>query len=140
MLRILRDAMWDDVLEAQEDPAAWKGNRWIVHSRHGARVNKDTPSKWFRAFADANGYEGVTFHDLRHIHASILLAKHVDLASVSARMGHADPEVTLRVYADALPPSDQTAAVTMDAVLTPAAPALSLPPAPAAAPAPADPA
>ncbi|MBR5355023.1 MAG: tyrosine-type recombinase/integrase, partial [Alphaproteobacteria bacterium] len=39
-------------------------------------------------------YLYVTFHDLRHIHANILLAKHVDLASVSARMGHADPEVT----------------------------------------------
>lgn len=144
MIRILRDAMWDDLLEEQiafENEQRWDGGRWIVHSRYGARVNKDTPSKWFRAFADANGYEGITFHDLRHIHASILLAKHVDLASVSARMGHADPEVTLRVYADALPPNDQSAAITMDAVLTAAAPSLAPPPAPAdpAALTPADP-
>lgn len=122
MLRILRDAMWYDVIEEQDSEGKWKPGRWIVHSRYGARVNKDTPSKWFRAFADANGYEGITFHDLRHIHASILLAKHVDLASVSARMGHSDPEVTLRVYADALPPNDQAAATTMDALLTTAVP------------------
>ena len=127
MLRILRESLWADVMEEQDDPDAWKGARWIVHSRHGAQVNKDTPSKWFRAFADAHGFRGVTFHDLRHIHASILLAKHVDLPSVSARMGHSDPDVTLRVYADALAPDDLSAAETMDALITTAAPSLAPP-------------
>ena len=137
MIRILRDAMYLDLIDEQDSDGKWKPGRWIVHSRYGARVNKDTPSKWFRAFADANGYEGITFHDLRHIHASILLAKHVDLASVSARMGHSDPEVTLRVYADALPPNDQAAATTMDALLTTAVP--NFVPLTDPAPAPADP-
>lgn len=147
MIRILHDAMWDDVMMSQEaleyDPAEepehmtarekkaaktaalaidgsqeWQTYRWIVHNRYGCRVNKDTPSKWFRAFADAHGFQGVTFHDLRHVHASILLAQHMDLASVSARMGHSDPSVTLRVYADALPPRDQDSAATMDHLLT----------------------
>ena len=117
MIRIMRDAMWADVMEAQDEPESWKGDSWIVHSRHGARVNKDTPSKWFRKFADAHGYQGVTFHDLRHIHASFLLQHHVDLRSVSTRMGHADPAVTLRVYADAMPAQDQDAAAAMDQLL-----------------------
>jgi integrase len=117
MLRILREAMWNDVMEEEDDPDLWKGAGWIVRSRHGARVNKDTPSKWFRAFADAHGYRGVTFHDLRHIHASILLQHQVDLQSVSARMGHSDPAVTLRAYADAMPARDQEAAATMDRLL-----------------------
>ena len=127
MLRILRESMWADVMEEQDDPDAWRGSRWIVHSRHGAQVNKDTPSKWFRAFADAHGFQGVTFHDLRHIHASILLANHVDLPSVSARMGHSDPDVTLRVYADAIAPDDHTAAAAMDALIAAAAPSLAQP-------------
>ena len=117
MVQILRDAMWEDVMEAQDDPDSWKGANWIVRSRHGARVNKDTPSKWFRAFADAHGFQGVTFHDLRHIHASFLLQHHVDLRSVSFRMGHADPAVTLRIYADAMPAQDQAAAAAMDQLL-----------------------
>jgi len=117
MVRILRDAMWSDAMAEQDDPEHWQGAGWIVHSRHGARANKDTPSKWFRAFADAHGFQGVTFHDLRHIHASVLLQHKVDPLSVSARMGHSDPSVTLRVYADALPPQDQQAAATMDALL-----------------------
>ena len=117
MIRILRDAMWADVMEAQDDPDAWKGEGWIVRSRHGAQVNKDTPSKWFRAFADAHGYQGVKFHDLRHIHATMLLQHRVDLQSVSSRMGHSDPSITLRAYADAMPARDQEAAATMDQLL-----------------------
>lgn len=117
MIRILRDAMWQDVMEEQDDPEKWKGAGWIVHSRHGARVNKDTPSKWFRKFADDHGYQGLTFHGLRHVHATMLLQHHVDLQSVSSRMGHSDPSVTLRAYADAMPARDQDAAATMDRLL-----------------------
>ena len=117
MLRILHDALWDDVMESQDDPDKWRGDYWIVHSRHGARVNKDTPSKWFRKFADAHGYRGLTYHDLRHVHASFLLQHNVDLQSVSVRMGHSDPSVTLRVYADAMPARDQEAAAVMDRLL-----------------------
>ena len=128
MIRILRDAMWQDVMEEQDEPEAWKGAGWIVHSRHGAQVNKDTPSKWFRKFADEHGYQDLTFHGLRHVHATILLQHNVDLQSVSSRMGHADPSVTLRAYADAMPARDQDAAADMDRLLIssgaePAAPA-----------------
>ena len=117
MIRIMRDAMWADVMEAQDFPESWKGGNWIVRSRHGAQVNKDTPSKWFREFADAHGYQGVKFHDLRHIHATVLLQHNVDLQSVSSRMGHSDPSITLRAYADAMPARDQEAAATMDRLL-----------------------
>ena len=127
MVRILRDAMWQDVMEEEEDLDAWKGAGWIVHSRHGARVNKDTPSKWFRKFADAYGYQELTFHGLRHVHASVLLQHHVDLQSVSSRMGHSDPSVTLRAYADAMPARDQEAAATMDRLLITAAPSADPP-------------
>ena len=123
MIRILRDAMWADVMEAQDDPDVWKGDGWIVRSRHGARVNKDTPSKWFRKFADDHGYQGLTFHGLRHVHATVLLQHHVDLQSVSSRMGHSDPSVTIRAYADAMPARDQEAAAAMDALLLSADPA-----------------
>ena len=142
MIRILREAMWQDVMEEQDDPEAWKGSGWIVHSRHGARVNKDTPSKWFRKFADAHGYQGLTFHGLRHVHASVLLQHNVDLQSVSFRMGHSDPSVTLRAYADAMPARDQEAAATMDRLLITAAPSAAPSADPAADPSadhPADP-
>ena len=39
-----------------------------------------------------------TFHDLRHTHASALIAQGWDIESVSARLGHADVATTQRIY------------------------------------------
>jgi hypothetical protein len=38
-------------------------------------------------------------HDLRHIHATLFLVAEVPVHVVADRLGHADPSVTLRVYA-----------------------------------------
>ncbi len=44
-------------------------------------------------------------HDLRHVHATTLLLAGVPVHVVAARLGHADPSITLRVYAPVI--SDQ---------------------------------
>jgi hypothetical protein len=44
-------------------------------------------------------------HDLRHSHATTLLLAGVPVHVVAARLGHADPSITLRVYAHVI--SDQ---------------------------------
>jgi integrase len=41
-------------------------------------------------------------HDLRHLHATTLLLAGVPVHIVAARLGHADPAVTLRVYSHVL--------------------------------------
>lgn len=43
------------------------------------------------------------FHDLRHVHATLLLKAGVPVHVVAARLGHADPSITLRVYAHVIP-------------------------------------
>lgn len=106
-----------DALDAEEAGAPWHGAKHILYGRSGDRLHHDTPSKWFRAFADAHGHEGLTFHDLRHVHASLLLAHNIDVVAVAARMGHADPGVTLRTYAYALPARDQDAAAYLDTLV-----------------------
>jgi integrase len=40
-----------------------------------------------------------TLHDLRHSHASMLIALDVPLVDVQRRLGHRKPDTTLRVYA-----------------------------------------
>jgi integrase len=47
---------------------------------------------------DAIGMSGVTLHSLRHTHASMLIASGVDIITVSRRLGHCSPKVTLEVY------------------------------------------
>ncbi|MGW3351618.1 tyrosine-type recombinase/integrase [Nonomuraea rubra] len=49
-------------------------------------------------------------HDLRHIHATTLLLAGVPVHVVAARLGHADPAITLRIYAYVLPEQAATAA------------------------------
>lgn len=117
MAAILRAAMWDDAMEEQDWPELWQGQGYIVHGAHGKPLHHDTPSKWFRVFADSHGFSGVRFHDLRHAHASILVAHGIDVAAVASRMGHGDPGITLRTYAHALPLRDQAAAAALDPLL-----------------------
>ncbi len=44
----------------------------------------------------------IRLHDLRHTHATLLLEAGVPVHVVSARLGHADPSITLKVYAHVL--------------------------------------
>jgi integrase len=53
---------------------------------------------WGRAAASI-GMPDITFHALRHTHVSMLIAQGVDLVTISTRLGHAKPNVTLAIYA-----------------------------------------
>ncbi|MCA2228808.1 tyrosine-type recombinase/integrase [Nonomuraea aurantiaca] len=60
-------------------------------------------------------YEGarrcrIRVHDLRHTHATILIAGGKPLKMVAERLGHADPAITLRVYAHVMPGNQREAA------------------------------
>ena len=116
MMTVLREAKAYQEECKRLAPGVWRGEGWIVHAWDGGQLHHDTPSKWFRRFADAHGFEGVRFHDLRHTHASLLLANNIDVVSVARRMGHGDPSVTLRNYAHALDRRDRDAADQLDAL------------------------
>ena len=53
------------------------------------------------AWADfaAVKFPDVTFHALRRTRASQLIDAGVDIVTISKRLGHAKPDITLRVYA-----------------------------------------
>ena len=55
------------------------------------------------------GYPNSSLHSLRHSHASILLSNGTPLAVVSERLGHANQDITLRLYSHCLP-ADRKAA------------------------------
>jgi integrase len=73
---------------------------------------------WSRV-ADELGVGHVTLHGLRHTSASMLLSSGVDVVTVSKRLGHADPSITLRVYAHIIGDSDDAAADALDTGWTP---------------------
>lgn len=56
-------------------------------------------------------------HDLRHLHASILLAEGMPVREVSQRVGHANTTTTMNIYAHVLEGADQAAADAMGRLL-----------------------
>jgi integrase len=62
----------------------------------------------------------VSFHALRHTHASQLIASGMDVLTISRRLGHSSPMVTLNIYGHLFPDSDEKAARALDAAFSPA--------------------
>jgi integrase len=56
----------------------------------------------------------IRFHDLRHTHATGLLARSHSIKAVSQRLGHASIELTLRVYARVQPTDNGALAEGLD--------------------------
>src|SRR6516162_1114840 len=63
---------------------------------------------WPRAMA-AIGMPEITLHSLRHTHASMLIASGMDTLTISRRLGHGSPTITLRVYGHLIHGSDDRA-------------------------------
>jgi integrase len=63
------------------------------------------------------GIKNASLHTLRHTHASFLLSNGVPLPAVSARLGHADVNITARVYSHMLPDDDTRAADAWETVV-----------------------
>ncbi|HEY3713208.1 MAG TPA: tyrosine-type recombinase/integrase [Jatrophihabitantaceae bacterium] len=84
--------------------------------RAGRLIDTDghVPRSWFRqhiwrpALAEADLTFNVRIHDLRHAHASWLLAGGADIQVVKERMGHGSLRTTER-YLHTLPDADETA-------------------------------
>lgn len=69
---------------------------------------------WFDKWQNKNNIKNIRFHDLRHTHATILLYLGVDVKTISERLGHADIQTTLNVYADVLKELDEQSAEKID--------------------------
>ena len=59
----------------------------------------------------------MTFHALRYTHASQLIDQGVDIVTISKRLGHAKPDITLRIYAHLFRKDDGKAAEAINAIM-----------------------
>jgi len=64
---------------------------------------------WVPAVAAA-GCASAGFHDLRRLNATTLVVEGIDVKTAQTRLGHADPRVTLSIYASAPASVDRAAA------------------------------
>jgi integrase len=83
----------------------------------GPQSPSDVSRTW-GLVADRLDIPEITFHCLRHTHASQLIDRGVDIVTISKRLGHASPDITLRVYAHLFRNDDSKAAQAINEALT----------------------
>lgn len=69
----------------------------------GDPLNTNMVHKTFHALIDAAKLRRIRLHDLRHGHASLMLAAGVELELVSKRIGHSSTTITADMYQHLLP-------------------------------------
>jgi integrase len=76
----------------------------------------EVPQKITHSFLRAVKALGIncTLHGLRHTHVSQLIASGLDILTISRRIGHASPSITLNVYAHMFGNTDAKAAEIME--------------------------
>jgi integrase len=95
--------------------ALWNDNGLVFPSDDGSYWGPDAVSHQFSNLAKKNGF-ALTFHGLRHTHATHLLRAGVDFKVASDRLGHSNIAITLDLYSHVLEDSRQEAANIIDGV------------------------
>lgn len=88
--------------------------------RHPERFSRrwETAVRQARVAAGEHQLPAIRLHDLRHTHATLLLAAGIPVKVVSERLGHANATITLGVYAHVMPGMQAEAAATFAALMT----------------------
>ncbi|HUF98449.1 MAG TPA: tyrosine-type recombinase/integrase, partial [Ilumatobacter sp.] len=96
----------------------WQGGHdRVVTEPDGSPVHPNTLSRRFKALCVAADLPAIRLHDVRHSYATAALAAGVPVKVLSARLGHADVGVTLKIYAHVMPGDDEAAADTVAAFI-----------------------
>lgn len=76
-----------------------KANDFVFNNNANKPITSAAANKELKYILNQiNSDKLITFHGLRHTHASWLLSKGVDIQYVSERLGHTNVSMTLRVY------------------------------------------
>jgi integrase len=115
VLREYRSAVDDQA--AQLDLEVLRDGFIFSRSPVGAEpIRPDVVSKFTKRIADAMGID-THLHALRHFSATQAIAAGFDPVTVGARLGHADPSITLRVYSHVLEQRDRDRAAALGRTL-----------------------
>lgn len=93
---------------------AWKNEPYVFLLEDGTAINPNLPYKWFVKFLERHNLPKITFHQLRHTNASIMIASGEDVVTVSGRLGHADKNITLNTYSHIIKSKEAQVASRMD--------------------------
>jgi integrase len=99
---------------------ASRGQELVFIDTTGQPLVHDTITDRFDRLVEAAGVTQISFHGMRHTHATLLLLAGVNVKAVSTRLGHSSIQITLDTYAHVLPEMEQHAAQAIGDALAPA--------------------
>jgi len=107
----------------QEEERAHAGKAWedtghVFTDPLGRPIHPDTLNHTLRRVCDRAGLPRLRVHDLRHIHATLMLRKGVPVEVVAERLGHSTPAFTLAQYRHVLPDEHRTWALNLSELLS----------------------
>ena len=97
----------------------WTNSDRLFVQADGKPMHPSSISKWFVRYVSTIGLPVINFHGLRHTNASLLVAQNVDIAVVSARLGHAQISTTLDFYVHPLLSHNRKAGYALENLLLP---------------------
>ena len=85
----------------------------VFHTMRGTPVSRVLGGDYIRAAVKRAGLSGITWHSLRHYHASTLLSAGMSPALVAERLGH-DIQTLVRTYAPVIRADDERVRAVVD--------------------------
>jgi integrase len=96
---------------------AYQDKGLVFCREDGSFLRPDEFTKRFQRLLKKAGLPKVRLHDLRHTHASLLLARGVHPKVVQERLGHSSITMTLDLYSHLTPGLQEAAAATLNGLL-----------------------
>lgn len=102
------DSLIETLLEYKE---VYKNNEYIFENMNINSINDK-----LKNFEERKKIKIITFHELRHTHATILLELGIDLKTISERLGHSSIKRTMDTYIKFIKALDKKASTAIDAL------------------------
>ena len=90
----------------------------LFYAENGGLLNPDIITDWFSKFIEKHKLDKITVHGLRHTHATLLASNNMDIPTLSARLGHADTNITNQYYVHSIYSRDKIASDKIEQILS----------------------
>ena len=100
----------------------WSEQNFVFTSRRGTPLDRSNALHQFQEILKDHNLPKIRFYDLRHTHASLLIAEGVHPKKIAERLGHASIKLTMDTYGHLFEGSDHESAERMDRLFGASAP------------------
>ena len=97
--------------------AAYADRNLVFAAPLGGPIDPSVLRRAWDKIAREAGVPGMHFHDLRHVHASLMLAQGEHPKVVAGRLGHSSTKITMDTYSHLGPTMQAEAAERLDALI-----------------------